>query len=62
MKCQNICELCQLFDEIGKIGDYFNGRKVALLFTALLFPLKVFQTGAPIEKVKKMHVVNPDVG
>ena len=54
MKCQNICELSQLFDEIRKIGDCFSGRKVALLFTVLQFPLKACQTGAPVEKVKKM--------
>ena len=29
MKCQNICELCQLFDEIRKIEDCFSERKVA---------------------------------
>ena len=53
MKCQNSCESCQLFDEIGKTDDYFNGRKVALLFTVLQFPLKACQTGASVEKVKK---------
>ena len=62
MNCQNVCELCQLFDEIRKIEDCFSGRTVALLFTVLLFPLKTCQTGAPIEKVKKLHVANPDVG
>ena len=61
MKCQNICELCQLFDEIRKVGDSFSGREVALLFIVLQFLLKACQTGAPIEKVKKLHVVNPDV-
>ena len=54
MKCQNICELCQLYDEIRKTDDYFSGRKVALLLTVLQFPLKECQTGAPVEKLNNM--------
>ena len=34
-------------------GDCFSGRKVALLFTVVQFPLKACQTGAQVKKVKK---------
>ena len=56
--------------KLEKNGDCFSGRKVALMFTVLQFPLKACQTGVPVEKAKKKkkkkkkkwHVVNPDVG